>query len=230
MVAPMLQPVPAPELPAEALSPIWSQQPPLAPSTSRFTSILDLQPEEPRSLISDPTEKPPSVVQATQPPPASINIWRRRLQAQGLEADLTKERLKKVLGTLMLWVSWIHEDVGHAMAAFVYDPVHTPLFVPADGVGIPIVPLAFMVGVHRFFVFVERPKLVDAPPDHWFTKKTCKKHMFLFTKCERVADDKKCFTTMQAGLQALALDREFQQCGRNGFYSCMDSVETSASS
>ena len=38
--------------------------------------------------------------------------------------------------TIAVWVSWIHEDVGHAAASLVYNSVHTPMFVVADGQGI----------------------------------------------------------------------------------------------
>ena len=30
--------------------------------------------------------------------------------------------LVKVVSTVMVWVSWIHEDVGHAASYFVYNP------------------------------------------------------------------------------------------------------------
>ena len=32
---------------------------------------------------------------------------------------LTKETLVNVVRTVMVWVSWIHEDVGHSAAAYV---------------------------------------------------------------------------------------------------------------
>ena len=32
---------------------------------------------------------------------------------------LTEETLVKVVRTVMVWVSWIHEDVGHSAAAYV---------------------------------------------------------------------------------------------------------------
>lgn len=198
------------------------------PSTSEFSSILSLHPQEPAQLVPDPTRDPKVIVQTTHP--FLMNLWRRRLDANYVEADLTIERLKKVLSTLMLWVSWIHEDVGHSMAGFVYNPVHTPLFIPADGVGIPIVPLAFTVAIHRNFVFVERAKILDEPAPHWFSKKTCKKRLFLFKSCARGHDDKKCYSKFQAALQDLTMEPIFRQCGKLGFYSCTEHVETSASS
>ena len=52
----------------------------------------------------------------------------------GMEV-LTKDGLRQLARTMMVWLSWIHEDVGHAAAAFVYNPVHTPMCVPEDGEG-----------------------------------------------------------------------------------------------
>ena len=70
---------------------------------------------------------------------------------------LTVVTLTKVLGTLFLWTSWIHEDVGHAWASFIYNPIHTPGFVPADGLGIPMPALIYRVAMFRNFVALERP-------------------------------------------------------------------------
>ena len=72
---------------------------------------------------------------------------------------LTVVTITKVLRTLFLWTSWIHEDVGHAWASFIYNPIHTPGFVPADGRGIPMPALIYRVAMFRNFVALERPFL-----------------------------------------------------------------------
>ena len=69
---------------------------------------------------------------------------------------LNVETLSRVLRTLFLWTSWIHEDVGHSFGSFIYNPVHTPGFVPADGKGIPTPALIYRVAMFRNFVAVER--------------------------------------------------------------------------
>ena len=38
---------------------------------------------------------------------------------------MNKETVINVVSTIMTWVSWIHEDVGHSAAAYVYNPIHT---------------------------------------------------------------------------------------------------------
>jgi hypothetical protein len=130
--------------------------------------------------------------------------------------SLTKIGLVNVLKTLFTWVSWVHEDVGHSAAAFVYNPVHTPMAVPADGKGIPLKMVSFNVAVYRNFVFLERAKLLDPLPDHWFSD---------------LANDKQCMMTFQDSLRTLGVnDKAFSECDNNGFYSCVDRVETSVSS
>lgn len=69
---------------------------------------------------------------------------------------LNVETLTRVLRTLLLWTSWIHEDVGHAWASFIYNPVHTPGFVPVDGKGICSPALIYRVAMFRNFVALER--------------------------------------------------------------------------
>jgi hypothetical protein len=72
------------------------------------------------------------------------------------ETTLTMESLLRVTSTLMVWVSWIHEDVGHAAASFVYNPVHTPMMVPTDGHGVIYRPFRFNINAFRQFVFLQR--------------------------------------------------------------------------
>ena len=128
---------------------------------------------------------------------------------------LTKEGLVNVLKTLMVWLSWVHEDVGHSAAAYVYNPIDTPMSVPLDGVGIPKTPYLFNAVAYRGFVFLERAKLLDSPPSHWFSGTT----------------DKQCFVRFQSSLKGLgASDPAFAECDKNGFYSCVDRVETAVSS
>merc|ERR1712072_1501953 len=45
---------------------------------------------------------------------------------------LNRKTLKHLLRTVMVWVSWIHEDVGHSSAAYVYNGEHTPMCIPED--------------------------------------------------------------------------------------------------
>jgi len=142
--------------------------------------------------------------------------------------ELDTETLKNFLRTVMVWASWVHEDVGHAAASLIYDPVNTPMFVPEDGVGIPMVPLAAMTAVYRSFIFVERAKLLDTPPPFWFDHAWCKKYLLVFTSCTRNNGDKDCFTEFQDELKALSSDPSFANC-EDGLYPCLDRVETSAS-
>jgi len=81
---------------------------------------------------------------------------------------------------------------------------------------------------HRDFIFVERPKLLDKPPPHWFDKKVCEKQLMVMESCTGV-DDQQCYADFQDGLKSLT-SKEFKQCDRKGFYSCVDRVESSASS
>lgn len=127
---------------------------------------------------------------------------------------LDKEGLVQVAKILMVWLSWIHEDVGHAASAYVYNPVHTPMCVPEDGEGIPMVSFLFNTAAYRGFVFLERAKLLGEAPKHWFGD-----------------NDKVCFTDFQAGLTALgATDPAFSECDQTGFYTCVERVETAVSS
>ena len=68
----------------------------------------------------------------------------------------------------MVWVSWIHEDVGHSAAAYVNNPIYTPMCVPEDGVGVPLRSWVFNAMAYRGFVFLHRSVLLDEPPAFWF--------------------------------------------------------------
>merc|ERR1719436_574194 len=81
---------------------------------------------------------------------------------------LTQAGLKNILRTLFVWLSWIHEDVGHSAAAYVYNPVYTPMNVPADGVGVPALSWTFNALAYRGFAFLHRSVLMDEPPAFWF--------------------------------------------------------------
>ena len=92
-----------------------------------------------------------------------ISKWRETSMSQEeLQQLLQKlpplnvETMTRVLRTIFLWTSWIHEDVGHAWASFVYNPIHTPGFVPEDGRGIPSPALVYRVAMFRNFVALER--------------------------------------------------------------------------
>eukprot|EP00913_Durusdinium_trenchii_P035549 g33267.t1 len=107
-------------------------------------------------------------------------------------AELNKldvEQLVRVLSTLMVWVSWIHEDVGHSAAAYVWNPVYTPMCVPEDGVGVPLRSWLFNAVAYRSFVFLHRSTLLDEAPEFWFGN----------------AESKKCFQTFQEQRVAAAL-------------------------
>jgi len=143
--------------------------------------------------------------------------------------ELNVETLRNLLRTIMVWASWVHEEVGHGAAPLIYDPVNTPTFVPEDGLGIPVVPLAAQTAAYRNFIFVERAKLLDPPPPFWFDHKWCKKYLLIFNSCTRNNGDKTCFTNFQDELKALSSDPSFAKCDE-GLYPCLDRVETSASS
>jgi hypothetical protein len=144
---------------------------------------------------------------------------------------LSRNALRNVLRTLMVWVSWVHEDVGHSAAAFLYNPVYTPTFVPSDGEGIPVVPYAVSVALHRSAMMVERGKLLSDAADSWFDNGVCDQFPNMFNHCRQQQGDRQCFVTFQDKLQRLgAQDEAFRKCDREGFYSCVDRVETSASS
>ena len=131
-------------------------------------------------------------------------------------AVLTREGLVNVVSTMMVWLSWIHEDVGHAAAAYVYSPIHTPMMVPRDGVGVPLRPYVFNTVAYRGFVFLERAALLDDPPAHWF---------------DAAAGDRECFTSLQDALRTLGeTDPSFSECERTGFYTCVHRIETAVSS
>ena len=129
---------------------------------------------------------------------------------------MSKETVINVVSTIATWVSWIHEDVGHSAAAYVYNPIHTPMCVPEDGVGIPLRSHAFNVAAYRGFVFLHGSVLLDEPAPHWFAGNK---------------KDKTCFTKFQDALKELgANDSAFSACDKTGFYSCVDRVETAVSS
>jgi len=148
---------------------------------------------------------------------------------------LDSEGLVNIASTLMVWLSWIHEDVGHSAAAYVYSPIHTPMMVPSDGVGIPFRPFAFNVAAYRGFVFLERAALLDAPPSFWFGEDKVEYHNCWFgVWCDSTttpAADQQCFADFQSALRDLgASDTAFSECDDHGFYSCVERVETAVSS
>ena len=104
------------------------------------------------------TTSAPSVTMAASPQKPQKKL----MSQQELKSELSKlpplnvETLTRVLRTLFLWTSWIHEDVGHAWASFVYNPIHTPGFVPLDGRGICSPALIYRVAMFRNFVALER--------------------------------------------------------------------------
>lgn len=144
-----------------------------------------------------------------------------------------KEMFTNVIRTLMVWVSLIHEDVGHSMAPLIYNPVYTPTHLPEDGVAVPIFPLMKTMTAYRNFIFLERLTLLDEMPTFVFHKKVCS-GVFLWETCTfpdgAQKDDKKCYATFQASYNRLRADPSFSECDEKGFYSCLDRVETSASS
>lgn len=128
---------------------------------------------------------------------------------------LTYDDLIETTSTLMLWVSLIHEDVGHSVSSFIYNPEYTPLVLLKDNFDIPIYIESIIITAYRSFVFLERNKLLDKPFDYWYDND----------------QDKYCFTDLQTKLKDLSInDNAFSNCGETGFYSCMQNVETSVSS
>jgi len=128
--------------------------------------------------------------------------------------ELSRAGLVNVLKTLCTWLSWIHEDVGHSAASLVYNPVYAPMGVPVDGRGIPFLMYSFNAVAYRGFVFLNRAKLLDAAPAYWFD-----------------GADRTCFESFQIALGELGnTDPAFSECGENGFYSCVENVETGVSS
>ncbi|CAJ1439532.1 unnamed protein product [Effrenium voratum] len=149
--------------------------------------------------------------------------------------EVSVENLARVLRTLLVWTSWIHEDVGHAWATFVYNPIHTPGFVPLDGKGICTPALIYRVAAFRNFVAVERNKLSDPIDDMLFTKTHCSQEEgpFSWQSCSNAVNGvvMAAFETFRNNLRNLQRSRaEFGECGEFGFYSCSDRVESSASS
>lgn len=245
-LAPAAVAVPAPASQA-ATTPLPASTRAPTTTTKEFFGLINLHPEEPTADFLVTTTAVVQTGQLSKTMPSwTTKLWRRRRLQQVNEAamvvgeaggkqqeqdpeGISLAKLQKTLRTLMLWVSWVHEDVGHSMAAFVYNPVHTPMFVPEDGEGIPMLPYVFAAMAYRDFIFVERPKLLDAPPDHWFSKQVCQKQMLLFRKCQG-PDDKKCFADFQDNLRLLSSKAAFKVCDHQGFFSCLDRVEISASS
>jgi len=166
------------------------------------------------SLTDDPTmqawwlslqQHMPSVARTLADDPAWLS-----------DGTLTREALVRLTSTIFTWVSWIHEDVGHSASYLVYNPTLTPMQVASDGVGIPLNPVSFNTDAYRTFVFLERARLLDPPPDFWFSA---------------ASGDRTCYVTFQDALRALgANDSAFSECGRTGFYSCVEDVETAVSS
>ena len=162
--------------------------------------------------------------------PLTIEWWTRMRTAlpsisRAIDVDsawisagvLNRDSFTKVVSTIMVWVTHIHEDVGHSASYVVYNPVITPMQVPADGIGVPFNSFAYNTNAYRTFVFLERAKLLETPPDFWFIEGT--------------QLDKSCYTDMQATYTNWgATDDAFSDCGPKGFYSCVEHVETSVSS
>lgn len=145
---------------------------------------------------------------------------------------VTMASLRRVLKVLLVWLSWIHEDVGHSAASYVYNPVYTPMNVPVDGVGVPMRSYIFNVAAYRGFVFLERAALLDEPPSFWFDSEECH-GVWWWRTCSTPPTDPglKCFTDLQNSMKALGdHDVAFKECDKTGFYSCVDRVETAVSS
>jgi len=143
------------------------------------------------------------------------------------------QAIKHVLRVLIVWLSWIHEDVGHSAASYVYNPVYTPMCVPEDGVGVPARSFVFNTAAYRGFVFLERAALLDGElPAHWFDTEECS-GFWWFRRCHTPANDPglKCFQNLQNSLRELGQDDiAFSECDKHGFYSCVERVETAVSS
>ncbi|CAJ1405443.1 unnamed protein product, partial [Effrenium voratum] len=132
------------------------------------------------------------------------------------EVELERASLVRAVSTIMLWVSWIHEDVGHSAAAYVWNPLYTPMCVPEDGVGVPLLSWAFNAMAYRGFVFLHRSTLLEEAPSFWF---------------DGNADSRQCFEDFQEALRGLGeSDVAFSECEKDGFYSCVGRVETAVSS
>ena len=144
--------------------------------------------------------------------------------------ELSRAGIKNVLKTMFTWLSWVHEDVGHSAASLVYNPVYTPMGVPTDGKGVPFNMFVFNSAAYRGFVFLNRAKLLDVAPDYWFSEGGEELCPGDNGKCSQ-GSDRHCFEAFQFSLQDLGVtDSAFSECGKNGFYSCVDFVETGVSS
>jgi len=145
----------------------------------------------------------------------------------------TYKDIKNVMRVLIVWLSWIHEDVGHSAASYVYNPVHTPMCVPEDGVGVPARSYLFNVAAYRGFVFLERAALLDSDlPTYWFDTEECSGWGW-WRRCYTPANDPglKCYLNFQNELKLLGQeDVAFSECDKHGFYSCVERVETAVSS
>lgn len=147
---------------------------------------------------------------------------------------LNVETMTRVLRTIFLWTSWIHEDVGHAWASFVYNPIHTPGFVPEDGRGIPSPALVYRVAMFRNFVALERNKLVDPIDSKMFSTTICNPVVgpYNWTSCQNEVDGvlANAFTTFQRKLRQLGQHEVFAEFAQHGLFSRVNDVESSASS
>lgn len=147
---------------------------------------------------------------------------------------LNVETMTRVLRTMFLWTSWIHEDVGHAWASFIYNPIHTPGFVPEDGRGIPLPALVYRVAMFRNFVALERNKLVDPIDNKMFSTTICNPVVgpYSWTSCQNEVDGvlANAFTTFQRKLRQLGQQEVFAEFAQHGLFSRVDDVESSASS
>jgi len=170
-----------------------------------------------------------------------ISKWRETSMSQEeLQQLLQKlpplnvETMTRVLRTIFLWTSWIHEDVGHAWASFVYNPIHTPGFVPEDGRGIPSPALVYRVAMFRNFVALERNKLVDPIDSKMFSTTICNPVVgpYSWTSCQNEVDGvlANAFTTFQKKLRQLGQQEVFAEFAQHGLFSRVDDVESSASS
>eukprot|EP00662_Eupelagonemidae_sp_cell21_P049689 gene49689-34188_t len=157
--------------------------------------------------------------------------------------DINNLTLINVLSTLMTWLSHVHEDVGHAAAAYVFrdksekfetgckvfgtqdgprrfpllllfNPVHTPMCVPEDGVGIPYASFLFNVAAYRGFVFLDRADLTADNaewPNYWFNGDTAAWSQA--TAAGERSSNKQCFFSMQSRFRELeAYDDAFAEC------------------
>ena len=125
----------------------------------------------------------PSLRRATEKTPE----W----SGNGKGEELSRSQLIRVLSTIMVWLSWIHEDVGHSAAAYVNNPIYTPMCVPEDGLGVPLRSWVFNAMAYRGFVFLHRSTLLDEAPAFWF---------------DGNLESRKCFQNFQENLRSLGAD------------------------